>query len=292
LVNFRPLSDTTIQQTNYIEEWSEDVARFDISVPFNFTSGNMITRLNARAGYRSIWLHVDGNFDARENFRDTFAVNNVNRLRPLYKDILADDRLHALDFSLNFQSFRNLARQHINPRLGVNLGLRYRTTLGSEDVESGMWLGFGSLFLPGIGRDHSLYFDAMYQQEDLLDNYRFSDLFIYPRGYNDQIADRTIKFGINYSLPLAYPDWALGPVAFIKRIKTNLFFDYGRLQITDPFDSERDIRSFGAELTFDFRAFRLLEFDAGIRYSYLLDPEFGPDGGNHQFEFLLLSITQ
>jgi len=51
------------------------------------------------------------------------------------------------------------------------------------------------------------------------------------------------------------------------------------------------MRSAGVELGFDFRAFRLLEVDLGIRYSYLLDDRFIRDD-RHRFDFFVVSISQ
>ena len=107
-------------------------------------------------------------------------------------------------------------------------------------------------------------------------------------------GDESFKLGLNYSLPLWYPDLALGPFAFIKRVKVNFFFDYTNFKLSSwqeyagfrIFSSF--LRSTGAELTFDVRAFRLLEVDLGVRYSYLLDAFSGVNP--HQFDFLLLSI--
>ena len=76
----------------------------------------------------------------------------------------------------------------------------------------------------------------------------------------------------------------------MKRVKANLFYDFGRAQITDPFDVTRNVRSMGVELGFDVRVIRLLDVDFGLRYSYLLDQNLAPGGQQHQFDFILLSI--
>ena len=79
-------------------------------------------------------------------------------------------------------------------------------------------------------------------------------------------------------------------MAFLKRVKANLFYDHGFFR-SDLF-RDLDLRSAGMELTFDIRALRLVEVDLGVRYSYLIDPSLDSNEGRHQFTFLLLSITQ
>jgi hypothetical protein len=161
-------------------------------------------------------------------------------------------------------------------------------------------------------RNHSFYINTAYQKTGFLDNYRYSDGFFYPRGYDALTNEEVSKIGFNYSLPLFYPDLALGSIAFLKRVKTNFFFDYGQRKI-DPFPDIRGVevssgqvedrlvyveiknqpvKSTGVELTFDFRAFRLVEVDLGMRYSYLLNPELSSNGNRHQFDFLLISISE
>ena len=68
--------------------------------------------------------------------------------------------------------------------------------------------------------------------------------------------------------------------------------DVAWLTADSPFSNTWIQHSTGLELTFDVRFLRLLEVDFGLRYSYVLGDDFLPDGGRHQFDFLLLSITQ
>ncbi len=290
--NFAPDSDTTIIQTVYGEEWVENAYGGGLAVPLNLSAGNAFTRLTLGADYNRLIIDTDDSFDRPENRRDTIGVSSILPFRELFLDPIADGSMHSVDLSVNFLSIRRRALQHVNPRWGLNLGLRYRTTFGNEALQGDNLLARADFFLPGLRRDHSLFFNTMYQRQELLDNYRFTDLFFYPRGYPGQVGDEYYRVGVNYLFPLAYPDWELGPVAFVKRIKLNAFFDWGQIRYNHPFDAVRDIHSTGFELRFDFRLFRLLEVDAGVRYSYLLHPEFSSNGRRHQFDFLVISITE
>ena len=101
-----------------------------------------------------------------------------------------------------------------------------------------------------------------------------------------------MKFGINYHLPLLYPDIPIGGLAFIKRVKANVFYDRAQLKAEFPFTNTWIQHSTGIEMTFDVRFLRLLEVDFGFRYSRLLGDSFLPRGGKNQFDFLLISITE
>jgi outer membrane receptor protein involved in Fe transport len=94
---------------------------------------------------------------------------------------------------------------------------------------------------------------------------------------------------------VAYPDVAIGPLLFFKRIKANLFYDVTRLNsdLINAFNgvaNTRLMQSTGVELTFNVRALRLLEIDMGVRYSYLLDANIFGISNPHKFDFLLFSI--
>ena len=73
---------------------------------------------------------------------------------------------------------------------------------------------------------------------------------------------------IDYSLPLAYPDFSLGPIVYVKRIKANLFYDHGVGR-----DGGRNTLydSVGAAVSADLNLFTLpFPFDLGVRYTYRL----------------------
>jgi hypothetical protein len=57
----------------------------------------------------------------------------------------------------------------------------------------------------------------------------------------------------------------LGPLAYLKRVTGNFFFDYGRTR-------ERLYRSAGAEAFFDLHVFSASRaFRVGVRYAYRID---------------------
>ncbi len=292
--NFSPGNDTTVYSNAYVEEWRENRLSTGLAIPLNLTKGNFFNRLILRADYQNIGLNTDGNFDNPENRRDTLRIGEgrLDELGFLFQEPLQNTNLNAMDLRFIFRSFRRQALQHLNPRLGLNLDLRYRSTFGVETYQSDVFLGRADFFLPGLGRNHSFVVNTMYQRQDVLDNYRFPNVFVYPRGINTLFGDEVSKLGFNYQLPLFYPDRALGGLAFLKRVKANVFYDRAWLAADIPFDNTWIQQSTGLELTFDVRFLRLLEVDFGLRYSYVLEDELSPGRNRHQFDFLLLSITE
>ena len=89
----------------------------------------------------------------------------------------------------------------------------------------------------------------------------------------------------NYTLPVWYPDIAIGPWLNIKRIRANGFFDYTfgsnpglfaivqSIPVADRPSTTASYYSAGGELKFDINVMRFLpELDIGFRYSYGLKP--------------------
>lgn len=289
LINYRPENDSIIRFASYVEEWTENKITAGLELPFNFSKGNAVHALNLIANFDRFHVDPQGNLDDPDRFIDTLinvGPNGVTRYRDLYLEPLAETDLNAIDLRMRWRLFRRQAQQHLAPRWGIVTDTRYRTTVGNDLFSGYNFVTRADVYLPAFFRNHAFFLNAGYQKLDRLDNYRFSNFFIYPRGYGAIGADEVLRLSANYALPLAYPDLPIGPLAFVKRIKLNGFIDYGQLNF------DQSITSVGAELRFDVRLLRLVEVDFGVRYSYLMDAPYAPNGQQHQFDFLLISITE
>lgn len=296
--NFSELTDTSLVQRLFVEDWNEYRLSTGLTLPYNFSNGDMINNVALRMNYQNSRIQIDRKETHMGDIRrDTisFSPGNAQSLREIYSDPISNNTIHTLDLRLNVQMFKLQALQHINSRLGLYVDMRYRANVGNNVLGGNNFLMQGDLYLPGIGRNDVIQINTTFQKEDILSNYRYPDIFIYPRGYDFSLRrDEFLKVGFNYGFPLFYPDKAISGLAFIKRIKANLFYDYGRFGITQfPFqESFANVSSAGIELGFDIRALRLLEIDFGLRYSYLFNDQFSPEGKRHQFDFFVISITE
>lgn len=74
---------------------------------------------------------------------------------------------------------------------------------------------------------------------------------------------------MNYRFPIAYPDWSVGNLAYIKRFHGYFFADYQNLQ-----DSNGAPVSFGLGLSADFNMFKyvLPDFGVGAKLTYINHP--------------------
>ena len=97
-----------------------------------------------------------------------------------------------------------------------------------------------------------------------------------------------LRWGINYHLPLAYPDWGVGQLIYFLRIRTNVYFDQTLTQEqgANRRRQEQVFRTAGVELHFDTKWWNQVPISFGIRYARLLDAARQNTGPN-QWEFLL-----
>jgi hypothetical protein len=273
--------------------WDEQILNLGVTLPFNLTSGNTISDLELSADYQSInMFNINVQDSARFSQGDTTAIIAIETYSPIAKE----ERFNALAFQLDYSIFQTTALQNILPKLGFTLRANYRTTIGDSFNQSNVFSLASRLFLPGFAKNHSLNFSAGLQTgENRSDFYRFTNRFAISRGYDLPTTDGVSRFSANYTFPLFYPDLAIGSLAFIKRIKANVFYDITQFKFNDFERFGRDpkpfVRSAGVELTTDLRAFRLLEIDLGVRYTYRMD-EFAraTNSTPHLFEFLLIQI--
>ena len=85
----------------------------------------------------------------------------------------------------------------------------------------------------------------------------------------------------NYTLPVWYPDVAIGPLLNIQRLRANGFIDHG-FGKSDLYRVNQTYTSVGIEARLDINIMRFFpQFDIGIRFTQGLKPE------TQQFEILI-----
>jgi hypothetical protein len=290
------VNDTTITFGINEHKWKEDRYSAGLELPINFSGGSNFNRMTLSATFHQINVNFDNEDISVVQFdtlvggaAPSFARQNLN-FEPLQTA-----SMQALEFRFTNNMQQQRALQHINPRFWLYWDLRYRTTINTEVNSGNVFLGIFNLYLPGFAKNHSMYASFAYQNETFKNGYKFVNYFPYSRGYGSWFEDNATRYGFNYTFPVAYPDVAIGPLLFFKRIKANLFYDVTRLNsdLINAFNgvaNTRLMQSTGVELTFNVRALRLLEIDMGVRYSYLLDANIFGISNPHKFDFLLFSI--
>ena len=245
--------------------WNELEPHGGFNIPLNLSKGRSLTFLNVGSNY----------------------VYNSSAFHGAYKDTF---RNVSYSYISNFFTLRNQvqkAKQNIYPRFAQSISLSYKKALTKYD--GSQFVANGSLFVPGILTNHNIVVNAAYLRKDTIGQINFSSGFPFSRGYQAGNLHEMIKWGINYHLPLLYPDAGVANIVYLLRLRTDLFYDHTHvndfLSNGRPFSA--NFRSTGAEIYFDTKWWNEAAVTFGIRYSYLLDNDLFGAVGKNRWEFIL-----
>ncbi|MBA2249721.1 MAG: hypothetical protein H0W12_05970 [Chitinophagaceae bacterium] len=248
--------------TVFSNEW-EPSAGFNI--PLNLSKGKTLTSLN---------------FGSRYTY-------NQSDFKGVYKDTLGKISYSYLNNFLFFSNQTLSARQNIFPRFAQTVTLGYKNAI--THYKGSQFVANGNVYLPGFFKNHSIILNAAYLQQDTTGQLNFSNGFPFSRGYSSVNLHQMMKWGIDYHLPLFYPDAGVGNIAYLLRIRTALFYDDTEIKdfFTRSIPFNATFRSAGTEVYFDTKWWNEALVTFGIRYSYLLDPDIFGSTGKNRWELIL-----
>jgi hypothetical protein len=179
----------------------------------------------------------------------------------------ANGRLLSLKYFFNYIRLREPSIRDLYPTWGQAFDLSFYHTPFKGDYRGASFSAKIGLYLPGLLKHHSLRMHGGYERQEP-DNYRFPNDVLFPRGYDYRFFGTVLKASVDYALPLAYPDLALGSLLYLKRFKINVFYDYG---VGRSGTYSENYQSVGIDFLADFHLFRLpLEIETGPRLVYRL----------------------
>jgi hypothetical protein len=254
-INNRHLKSST---RNYVLNQTETNVGY--SIPFNFSKGKTLKSLNVGSRFYFTSLESSGKSPTTfTGFQSTYLSHTLGWAHQLPR-----------------------ARQQVYPKWGYAIGANYRHRTDDKGYQA---LGNSSLYLPGLLTNHSLVLQGSIQETDTA-NVIFSNRFANSRGYSDYYYSRMWKLGMNYHLPLLYPDKGFGNIVYLLRVRANAFYDFTRV-FSNAKTATRDLRSVGSELFFDTRWWNAFPLTLGVRYSYLLDANVVGAQNPNRFEIVL-----
>ncbi len=134
--------------------------------------------------------------------------------------------LHYMHAFLYATRYLRMSQRDLFPRLGGYVSASYTNTPGDDGQLGSMFSLQGGVYLPGIGTHHHLLLKSGWQKQDPGQYYLSINRIDFPRGYASAISAEIKTFSADYALPLAYPDWSIEPVIYLKRIRADLFYDW------------------------------------------------------------------
>ena len=239
--------------------WNELNTGAGFIIPLNFTSRKM---------YRS--------------FQVTSSVHNNNVYYTDSPDAAADKNIFYFNNRIWYSQQSQRALQQIHPQWAQNFFVTFRNAINA--FKAYQLSTTANLYFPGLFSTHSLVLNGAFQKSDTLNNYIFSSIFPFSRGYNAINFKEMYKGGANYHFPLMYPDIGFGNIVYFKRIRANLFYDH--TIAFNRLNRRYTYASTGAELYFDTNWWNQLPASFGVRYSRLLNGEYAPAARN-RWEIIL-----
>lgn len=262
--------DTTINSY----EWNELNLDLDVRIPLYFSSGKYNQLIQPEIKY---------------SYVNTYLKQNIpsSNLNPGY--------YHYVLYRLFFQNTIRKSEMDIVPDWGQIIDIKFRNSpqngwLGGKNNWSigNMTTVQTYLYFPGFKMNHGIKVYNAFQKKENNKDLTFKDAIKYPRGFHSFNNDEMYSFGIDYIMPLCYPDLSLGRFFYLKRLRTSLFYDYAKLSShisgnnNGPATSyERELKSYGAEVIGDGNVLRITApVSIGFRGAYM------PDYEDISFEFL------
>lgn len=245
------------------DSWEETKASVNVGIPFNLSSGIY---------YKGARIDASYSFINKKN-KDYRYINEF-----------ADGNFSVLKYSAQIYAFRHQATQDINPKFGYFLYALYQHTPFNTNIYGHQFSLVASGYLPGLLKHHSINlrigYEAQRNDYNETNYYWFNSPQAFPRGYSYMAFNNLISFQTNYSLPVWYPDFNIGPFVYFKRIRANIFYDFAKLNEIGS-ENISGYQSAGIEMYLQMYVLRLQEpIEIGGRVSYLSDgsdrivPEF------------------
>lgn len=265
-------------------KWREKNIQTGLRIPLVTTSSKFAGNISV-ANYLGLTQVTD--------FKN--SITNGGRIIPVtdsssyfFRDFIDRGNLLYNNLALSASRLMKRSRRDINSKWGQSLSVDYYATPFGSDFKGNLFALTGLVYLPGLAKHHSLWGYWAYQTTQIKnerDNYIFRNQIPLPRG---QTVDRFQKFysmSANYTLPLWYPDIALGPLVNIQRLRANTFIDYG-YGVSPISSRSQTYISTGIEAKIDLNILRFLpQLDVGVRFTRGIDPAL------NKFEILIGTLN-
>ena len=275
-----PRQIDTILVNRTLTQWNWENS---ISLPFNLSGGKYSTKITPKVTY-SLAKLADMKYTP-------LATTQTNPLGLGEYDFGKKDFTQQIfEYQLFAYNIVKMAPRDIQYQWAQVFEFNYRHTPFGDSELGETYSAETHLYFPGLSKHHGIKLYGGYQYRSSY-NSRFSNMIKSPRGIANSYGKDIFTLGFDYAMPLAHPDWNVGPLAYFKRIKMNTFVDYGyqngmfKDMNQDMFEYTDTFLTFGTELSTDLHVLRFsAPVDVGIRIGY-------ENQTNNLFTELLVSFS-
>lgn len=245
--------------------WKEDALNAGLRVPLLLTHSR---------------YHEGLNLSARTSLLNIRDVQEFYGQKPRREGFL-----NISSYSMSYYRLLKQSRRDLVSRWGQTGYVTFAHTPFGGMLTGNLIASEGTLYFPGLFKNHGIQILGGFQYET--GDYAYLSPLLFPRGFLYEKNNYLTTASFNYWMPLLYPDLTLGPVFYLQRIKTNLFFDhatgYNPASTSYKFNY---YNSLGVDLLFDYNLFRIRHvlLESGVRVAY------HPDFNRVDFRFIIGSV--
>ena len=213
--------------------WRENVAQITMEIPLSFYKRNQII---------STGIQVQSSYTQRYNL-------NIEDQK--IQNRFIDEIAFPMGYHAYLSHYQRRATLDLAPRWGYYVSLRYKHLPFTQKIKGESWSLRTTLYFPGLKRNHAFTTRFNYQHNS--GTFANSNEIPMVHGYSylkPTKVENTLL--TQYMFPLIYPDWELGNIAYIKRVRIGLFADFENFSRNQNWEP----RTFGLSAHFDSNMFR------------------------------------
>src|SRR5690606_59851 len=152
-------------------------------------------------------------------------THRYNLIQQSYSDNFITTLAFPTRYHAGLERNQMRAAWDLAPKWGQNIHLYYEHMPFKPDDNGHIFAVTSTFYFPGIFHNHSFQFRFNYQESSGI--FRYSSIIPRVSGYSRLRPSRPSNtIMLDYALPLAYPDFELGTLAYLRRISATMFADF------------------------------------------------------------------
>lgn len=214
-----------------------------------YRAKNVVQQGDWRENYIKLNASLPLSFNARnENY--AFTLNAATSFTQRYMpENMPTGFIQVLKFPMEYNFTFNHSVRTTERDIAPKWAQVFRVTYDHQPFDKnlgGEILALESfLYFPGFAKNHSFLASFNYQKASGVNQYATEIATVY--GYNNILAKSKLQNSLlfNYRFPFAFPDWELGPLAYVRNFRAGLFCHYENIGKGTTFN---DPKTYGVEL--------------------------------------------
>jgi len=204
-------------------DWRENYVKLNASLPLSF---------NARNNTYNFTLNTATSFTQRY-MPENMPAGFIRELK------------FPMEYNFTFNHSVRTTERDIAPRWAQVFRATYNHQPFDRNLKGEILALESFLYFPGFAKNHSFLASFNYQKATGVNQYATEIATVY--GYNNILAKNKLQNSLlfNYRFPFAFPDWELGPLAYVRNFRAGLFCHYENIGKGTTFN---DPKTYGIEL--------------------------------------------